>query len=484
MDQPAPTGAPPPTVFCLHFLGGSAREWEPVARRLGGRLVVVPIDLPGFGAAADVPGFSVAAMADHVAARIRDAAPTRWLIAGHSMGAKVALALARRSEDGEAGLEGLAGLVLLAGSPPSPEPMDEERRRAMIAWIGAEPEVRRREAARYVANNVGAPLDPEREATAVADVLRADPAAWIAWLTDGSREDWCGRIGVLRTPALILSGSQDADLGPEAQGALMAPHCADVRAVTLDGAGHLLPLERPEAVADLIGEHAFAPPSPPGKAPVIDAAYRGLIESDRVNSRLRGALHDRAKPDDPGYRPRALDAVELAILRAVIDRVLPQPGDARIDIAARIDARLASGAGDGWRFAALPPDAQAYRAALRSLDAVASAALGHPFLALDGARQDGVLTAVEAGTLPGEGSRPLDAEQMTFWFEDLRGDVVRTYLAHPAALARLGFSGIGAGGDGVPTVGFGHVGLGQVGLGEREAWEPVAAGASQGEDAR
>ena len=43
----------------------------------------------------------------------------------HSMGAKVGLAVAWRVEDREAGI---AGLVLLAGSPPSPEPMEEERR--------------------------------------------------------------------------------------------------------------------------------------------------------------------------------------------------------------------------------------------------------------------------------------------------------------------------------------------------------------------
>ncbi len=203
-----------PVLFCLHFLGGSARTWRPLAERLGPHLRCVAIDLPGFGDDADHPGCGVAAMADHVAARIKaEGPPGPWLIAGNSMGAKVALALARRSEDGDPALAGLAGLVLLAGSPPAPEPMEEERRQAMIAWIDADPETRRREAEAFVAANVGAPLDPEDHARTVEDVLRANPQAWKAWLASGANEDWRERIGTLSTPTLVVSGAEDGDLG-------------------------------------------------------------------------------------------------------------------------------------------------------------------------------------------------------------------------------------------------------------------------------
>ena len=172
----------PEILFCLHFLGGSARSWEPLARALDGSLTCVPVDLPGYGEAAGTTGFSVAAMADHVMAAIRGRAPARFAIAGHSMGAKVALALARRAEDGAPGLAGLTDLILVSGSPPSPEPIPEARRTRMCAWIDADPETRRREARAFVRENVGADLDPETEVRAVADVLRAAPEAWRAWL--------------------------------------------------------------------------------------------------------------------------------------------------------------------------------------------------------------------------------------------------------------------------------------------------------------
>lgn len=463
----------PDVLFCLHFLGGSSRSWEPLAWRLAGTLTCVPLDLPGFGDAAGRTGYSVAAMADHVAAAIRARAPARFGLAGHSMGAKVALSLARRAEDGEAGLAGLTDLILVSGSPPSPEPIPEERRARMRAWIDADPETRRREAQAFVRENAGGPIDPETEARAIDDVLRAAPEAWTAWLEAGSREDWGRRIGVLRTPALILAGSEDADLGGDAQLALMAPHLAYHRRQIVDGVGHLLPLERPEILADLVLDHVRDRPAGGRTAPEIPPAYAALIASERVNGRLRGALGARAEPDDPAYGPAALDPVAFAVLRAVFARVLPVP---EIDFAARLDRRLASGGGDGWRYAALPPDAEACRAGLRTLDAGARAAHGRPFVALEAQTQDALLTLAERAdlTVPDTLGGQLDADRMRFWFEDLRADAVRLWLAHPAALARIGFSGIGAGGDRPGMIAADLPGFRSVGLDTPEPWEPRA----------
>ncbi|KMO23990.1 alpha/beta hydrolase [Methylobacterium indicum] len=452
-----------PVLFCLHFLGGSAREWRPLSERLGPAARCVAIDLPGFGDAADHPGGDVAAMADHVAARIEAEGPSGpWLIAGNSMGAKVALALARRHEDGDPALAGLAGLVLMAGSPPCPEPMAEERRRAMIAWIDADPETRRREAEAFVSANVGAPLSPEDHARTVEDVLRANPDAWKAWLTGGANEDWRDRIGLLRVPALVVSGAQDGDLGPEAQAALTLPHLARHRHVVAVGAAHLLPLERPDEMAELIRAFLAAPPEE-AEAPLLPPAFAALMGSERVNTRLRTTLRERMREPDG---PFCLSAEARATLTACLDRVLPQPGPGRIDLARRIDARLASGTGDGWRFVTLPPDAEAYERALCTLDAAARDAHGRAFAALGASEQDALLARAASGDLP---ERPdgLAPDLMTCWFEEVRGEAVRTFLAHPAGLAAIGFTGIGAGGDEAEAL----PGYRLTGLNEREPWE-------------
>lgn len=246
MNQPVDT-----TLFCLHFLGGSKRSWSPVAALLPPDIACVPIDLPGFGDAAEQPGATVADMAAAVTAMIAQALPAlpsaRWAIAGHSMGAKVALAVA--------GMVTPQAVVLLAGSPPGPEPMDEARREAMLTWFRGDAAICRDQAAAFIDGNTARPLPPAGHAIAVDDVLRMNPAAWRAWLEAGSREDWRDRIGQLDIPALILSGDVDADLGPDAQRRLMAPHFTHPRLVTLPDCRHLLPLEHASRVAGLIRDH-------------------------------------------------------------------------------------------------------------------------------------------------------------------------------------------------------------------------------------
>ena len=442
-----------PVVFCLHFLGGSQRSWDEVARRLDSLAQIVALDLPGFGGAADASGATVAAMADSVAAEVRLAAPARWWIAGHSMGAKVAMVVARRAEDGEPGLTGLAGMVLLTGSPPGPEPMEDDRRQAMLGWFAGDAAESRRQAEIFIDGATGKSLDPALREGAVADVLRANPDAWRSWLDHGSREDWTAPIGILSTPAVIVAGADDAELGPAEQRRLLEQHFASARLVILPEAGHLLPMERPDEVSDLISEMLRGPAIPP--------TYRTLIGSGRVSEHTRELLLARCL-DDPAYQPLALAMAEFVTLRAMLSRVVPQKGPA-IDLAARIDAGLAVNGGDGWRFADLPPDPDAYRAGLRTLDR----ADGLPFCKLPPSQQDALLHRAASGELGATGPGVLTPDQMKLWFEDVRADAVRSYVAHPATLARMGYSGIGYGGDGEPKSGFD-----KIGLDERETWEP------------
>jgi len=215
----------------------------------------------------------------------------------------------------------------------------------------------------------------------------------------------------------------------------------------LPDAKHLLPLEQPAAVAALIASAATGiVPNRPALPP-IGAAYRALIGSARVSARTRAALLDRAGPVSGA--PAALPARAYAVLVAVLDRVVPQ-GEAPIDLAARIDAQLAAGTGDGWRFDALPPDLTAYTDALETLD-------DQGFLDMDGAGQDRLLQHAATGPLP-----------MQRWFEELRGDAAKAYVAHPATMARLGYSGIAYGGDTDRLSGFQALGIGA-----REPWEPA-----------
>lgn len=415
---------------------------------------MLALDLPGFGDEAARGATTVEETVEYVLARIAFAAPQRFLLIGHSMGGKIATIVASRLLSGEAPVFGLAGVVLLAGSPPSPEPMEEERREQMIGWASSGP-VTGGDARTFIEANTAGPLSPADDALMLRDLARTAPEAWIAWLKRGSEEDWSPVVEPLPVPALIVSGREDGDLGEEAQRELNGPLYPRATFAVVDEAAHLLPIEQPGEVAALI-ESLWQLSA--GRGPAIPRDVAAVIASDRTSRRTRGILARRALGDDVLYEPQALTAAQLTTLRAVAARVVPQEGEA-IDLAARLDAQLAAGTGDGWRNAELPADPEAYALAL---DALAGA--GFESLAPD--EQDARLERLAAGQGPAAGT--LSQEQLVSWFEDACADLVKLWLAHPATLARVGFDGFAAGGDGVRKQGFQLLVAGA-----REEWEPA-----------
>ncbi|MFJ3384688.1 MULTISPECIES: alpha/beta fold hydrolase [unclassified Curtobacterium] len=444
------------TAFCLHALGSSSEEFATLRTRLVGTLDLIGIDLPGFGRSTAATGTTVEEMTQLVERAIGRSGATEWVLIGHSMGGKVASVVASRTVDGSNGLFGLRAVVLLAASPLSPEPMDEERRTKMLGWA-ADGEIGPDEADAFVAANTDAQLPPEPHAMAVHDVQRADPRAWTDWLHRGSREDWSAAFGPNPVPALILAGAADGDLGEDAQRELNLPHWPNGTLDVVPGAAHLLPWERPDQVADRIRDFFDGRVD---RGPVVPAATARVIASPRVSARTRGILAVRSLPDDPGATPQALSDAQLATLRAVARVVVPQSDDRPVDVALRVDAQLAAGLGDGWRPDGLPADVDAYRA---GLDALApEAARGDDHLAT-------VLDAVTEGRHdPAAG--PFDAEQLRAWAEDASVDLVKQWVAHPATMAEIDYDGFANGGNGVRKQGFQLLGAGQ-----REAWEPTGA---------
>ena len=189
----------------------------------------------------------------------------------------------------------------------------------------------------------------------------------------------------------------------------------------------------------------------------VEDKYLELIRSPRVSAQTREALLSRMEVDDSGYEPLALGPEELETLRSVMRRVIPQETDGtEIDLAARLDKKLAQATGDGWRYASLPQDVEAYRVGLGLLDEFAMKLSAVPFTRLVPGAQDSLLEAVASGRVRSE---KLDLKR---WFEDLRADATQIYVSHPRTLAKMGYSGIADDPKGFV----------QIGIGERDAWEP------------
>ena len=243
-----------PTLVLAHAFGGSSRTWRGTVEALGGSMPTVAVDLCGWGASAPPDrgadeasgGFSVADMADSLARVASDLGLTRWALVGHSMSGKAAVALAARRP------AGLLALVLVAPSPPTPEPMtDADRARLRAAWGD------RAEAERIVRSVVVRPLAPEVFETAVEDHLRASHAAWTAWLDAGSREDVSALAAQVAVPTLVVAGSDDAALGEDVQRATTLRLVPGARLETVRRAGHFVPLDAPADLAALLRAHVL-----------------------------------------------------------------------------------------------------------------------------------------------------------------------------------------------------------------------------------
>ena len=253
-----------PRVFLLHALGSSAQAWNEVIGTLGDRFDCVPLNIPGFGGSPDAD-LDVAGLVDWFAGEVAARPQQQWAVIGHSMGGKIATVAAAQSRDGNDAFAGLGAVVLLAASPPAPEPMAEDRRQRMLGWI-ADGAIGAKEAATFVDENRAASLPDAVRERAVEDVMRAGQLAWRAWLQKGSREDWRDTVGRIALPALIVAGGEDGDLGPEAQRRLNLPHYPHARLEVVAGAAHLLPYEAAAETAELIARHlssAFAEPPRP-----------------------------------------------------------------------------------------------------------------------------------------------------------------------------------------------------------------------------
>lgn len=202
------------------------------------------------------------------------------------------------------------------------------------------------------------------------------------------------------------------------------------------------------------GPDRAAPRYPPG-------TVRALLDSDDVTAPTRAALCARLEETGQGAA-RYFDAQTFATLRAACDRLLPQPDRAEpIDLAASIDARLAAGEGNGWRYAGVPPDGEAHRLGLRGLDERARARFGAPFAELNAADQDLVLAAVQRGALKGGAWDLVPARR---FFEELLAEATETYYSHPLAQEEIGYVGMAD-----------AAGWQAIGLNELEAREPRPA---------
>ncbi len=188
--------------------------------------------------------------------RLEALAPAQCVLAGYSMGGRLALALALRRP------ERVRALVLVSASPGLAGPEDRAARRAADERLAARIEAIGVEA--FAREWAAQPLfegQPEAVAAlAHEDRLRrsaADHAAQLRGLGTGVMPPLWARLGELAMPVTLVVGARDARFRAVAE--RMAERLADAAIVVVPGAGHAVALEAPAAVAEAIDTHPEVP---------------------------------------------------------------------------------------------------------------------------------------------------------------------------------------------------------------------------------
>jgi len=226
----------PADLLLLHGFTQTSASWGGVMRALPGRYRPIAPDLGAGPWEAELD-------------RLEALAPAGVVIAGYSMGGRLALALAVRRP------ERVRRLVLVSAGPGLARAEERAERRAAdaaladrIERIGLEAFARE-----WAAQPLFADQPVAVAALAHEDRVRrsaAGHAAQLRGLGTGVMPPLWERLGELAMPVALVVGERDAKF--RAIAARMAERLPNARVIVVGGAGHAVPLEQPEAVAAAI----------------------------------------------------------------------------------------------------------------------------------------------------------------------------------------------------------------------------------------
>lgn len=238
-----------PALVLLHGLGGSRLSWEPQLRALGSEHRVVAWDMPGYGASAALAGeVTFTALADAVIDLFDALGAATAHLAGISFGGMIAQYVAARYPSR------VLSLTLLSTSPAfgldGTKP--DEWRAARLAPLDAG-----REPADFadgvLAAIAGPLISPEAMAGQRAAMARVTGTALRSSIDCLVTHDSRGLLPTITAPTLCAVGELDEET-PVAYAFALADLIPGARLVVVPQAGHLLNVEAPDAVNQLLDE--------------------------------------------------------------------------------------------------------------------------------------------------------------------------------------------------------------------------------------
>jgi pimeloyl-ACP methyl ester carboxylesterase len=239
-------GAP---VVLLHPFPFDRRIWAATTTALAPTHRVLAVDARGFGESPLEGPYSIAALADDLAALLGALDIQKATLCGMSMGGYVALAFAQR----HAAM--LSRLVLADTRAAADAPAARQGREQALALVRASGP------GAYVDQSLPRLLAPNvpaavlARARELAERRAASLIAGIEALRD--RPDRTAELAAIRVPTLVIAGAEDQVVAVDEMRRMSAA-IAGSRVVEIAGAGHLPALEAPEpfnrALAEFLRE--------------------------------------------------------------------------------------------------------------------------------------------------------------------------------------------------------------------------------------
>lgn len=241
------------TVLFLHGLGGSAEDWKDVASALPKGLQALALDFPGFGKATRPhDSYDPASLARWVIGELDDRDVETVVVAGHSLGGRIAAELALLAPKRVSALALVSPLGAVSYGFTDTLKWKAMSRAALVA---AAPEASLKNALGY-----GFAVDGAGKKGFVARGMKArtGPSSSSALRAlersvDGllSAPPISKRLAGTTVPLLLVAGSEDPLAPPKDVEAIRAAR-PDAAYALLAGVGHYAPLEAPKEVAKRI----------------------------------------------------------------------------------------------------------------------------------------------------------------------------------------------------------------------------------------
>ena len=225
-----------PVIFAVHGAGGGAWMWKDLRAELAEHADLLAIDLPSHGASTGDASQRVDSYRDIVREAARGMGIARPFAMGHSMGGAIALDWAINHP------QELAGIILVSTDAklkvhPMVFEAIEKSYESYVSMIGT--------------LAFGPKTDKEIIELSGKAFLQVSPEVTAGDFRACDAFDVMSAVSNISVPTLVLCGSEDKMTQPK-YSEYLAGHIKGSVLKIFSGAGHMLPLERPESVADYV----------------------------------------------------------------------------------------------------------------------------------------------------------------------------------------------------------------------------------------